>query len=322
MTDIRQDQLCSFVKSITLLDKVVLISLNGDASFRRYFRVEGQPFIAVDAPPQTQKNQEFVTIDIALEKLGIKVPKIISYDLNNGFMLLEDLGNTTFANVAVGIEQETYYRKAITLLPSIAKVGCKLPLFDDKFIKFELNIFNEWMLDKALNVKLTDDEQQCLNDTYQILADGITSQEQVAMHRDYHSRNLMVCGNDLAVIDFQDMVKGLITYDLASILFDCYVNLDDKLIENLTFDAYRLYQKQVFLEQVDFEKFKYDLRLTSLQRHIKVLGIFCRLHLRDGKDAYLKDLPRVIDYVVRECQIDERFAGLSKIIQKYVVGKF
>ena len=109
MTDIRQDQLCSFVKSITLLDKVVLISLNGDASYRRYFRVEGQPFIAVDAPPQTQKNQEFVTIDIALEKLGIKVPKIISYDLNNGFMLLEDLGNTTFANVAVGIEHETYY---------------------------------------------------------------------------------------------------------------------------------------------------------------------------------------------------------------------
>ncbi len=326
VTDSRLEALTQYVKSIILDDKVMLLSLNGDASFRRYFRVLNKNLIAVDAPPQTQKNKEFVAIDTALSKAGITVPKLVAYDLDNGFMLISDLGDKTFAKASAEGDRLYYYKKAISLLPTIASINLELPLFDKKFIEFELSLFDTWMLDKALNVKLSDAEQKDLKECYDFLAQNCLSQEQCAMHRDYHSRNLMVCGEgkseQLAVIDFQDMVKGPVLYDLASLLFDCYVVLDKELLTELKQYAYAIFKEKGYLKGKSYDEFVYELTLTSLQRHVKVLGIFCRLNIRDGKSAYLKDLPRVINYVLDECKIDKRLEKLQNIIEKYVVGKF
>ena len=302
--DKRKEALKAYVKSIILDKEIMLLSLNGDASFRRYFRVADTSYIAVDAPPQTQKNQEFIQIDEALASSKVKVPKIIAYDLEQGFMLLEDLGDTTFAKVAIGDRQEYFYQKAIEVLGKIATVSLpSLPKFDEAFIKFELSLFDTWMLDKALKVTLTESERNDLNEAYDYLTANCLMQEQIA-------------------IDFQDMVKGPLCYDLASIVYDCYVVLDKALVNNLTIRAYDLYQSKGFLKDLSYEKFLNQLRLTSLQRHVKVLGIFCRLSIRDGKDGYLKDLPRVINYVLTECGDDPKLLKLKQLIEKYVVGKF
>lgn len=325
VTDSRKDELVAFVKSIILEDEIMLLSLNGDASFRRYFRVYGKNLIAVDAPPKTQKNKEFIAIDAALLSVGIRAPKIIASDLDNGFMLIEDLGETTFASVAVGKLQESYYLKAVGLLPKLASLNrhLDLPKFDEAFIKFELSIFDEWMLEKRLGVILTKDERESLNEAYEYITSNLVKQPYVAMHRDFHSRNLMVCENDdLAVIDFQDMVYGPICYDLASIVYDCYVDLDFDLKVKLCEITFEKYRHEGYIEEVNFESFRKQVLLTSLQRHIKVLGIFCRLSLRDGKHGYLKDLSRVIKYVLHECDSDIHFSKLKEIIEKYVVGNF
>ena len=324
VTDSRQDQLTAFVKSIILEDEIMLLPLNGDASFRRYFRVSGKNLIAVDAPPQTQKNKEFISIDKALASEKVKVPNILAYDLENGFMLLEDLGNTTFAQVAVGADSESYYLKAVELLGPVAKVISKveLPLFDDEFVKFELSLFETWMLEKRLGVKLSDGEKQDINDAYEYICNSLKLLPYVAMHRDFHSRNLMVFGDELAVIDFQDMVKGPITYDLASLVYDCYVVLDKDLVNKCIDRAFAKYNELKLIDGMEKSEFVRLLNITSLQRHIKVLGIFCRLSIRDGKNGYLKDLPRVINYVLDECKNDAHFSKLSNIIKKYVVGNF
>ncbi len=324
VTDSRQDQLTAFVKSIILEDEIMLLPLNGDASFRRYFRVSGKNLIAVDAPPTTQKNKEFIAIDKALDAEKVKVPKILAYDLENGFMLLEDLGNTTFAQVAVGEKAESYYLKAIELLAPVAKVSSnvELPLFDDEFVNFELSLFETWMLEKRLGVQLSADEKQDLKDAYEYISESLKRLPYVAMHRDFHSRNLMVCENELAVIDFQDMVKGPITYDLASLVYDCYIVLDKELVSKCIDKAYTRYVELKLMEEISKAEFERLLSITSLQRHIKVLGIFCRLSIRDGKNGYLKDLPRVINYVLDECKTDPHFSKLSNIIKKYVVGNF
>lgn len=324
VTDSRQDQLTAFVKSIILEDEIMLLPLNGDASFRRYFRVSGKNLIAVDAPPETQKNKEFISIDKALASEKVKVPKILAYDLEKGFMLLEDLGNTTFSQVAVGAASESLYLKAVDLLAPIARTGSKLelPLFDDEFINFELSLFETWMLEKRLGITLSAEEKQVLKDAYDYICKSQKLLPYVAMHRDFHSRNLMVFEDELAVIDFQDMVKGPITYDLASLIYDCYVVLDKDLVSKCIDRAYNRYVELNILKNMSEEEFKHLLNITSLQRHIKVLGIFCRLSIRDGKNGYLKDLPRVINYVLDECKNDPHFSKLSNIIKKYVVGNF
>ena len=326
VTDSRLEALTQYVKSIISDDNVMLLSLNGDASFRRYFRVLNKNFIAVDAPPETQKNKEFIAIDTALSKVGIKVPEIISCDLEKGFMLLSDLGDRTFARAICEGDRLSFYKRAVSLLPSIASLNLELPKFDKKFIRFELSLFDTWMLEKALNVKLSEQERNDLYDCYEFLSEICLGQEQCAMHRDFHSRNLMVSKNgdreELAVIDFQDMVRGPVLYDLASLLFDCYVVLDKDLLTELKQYAYNIFKQSGYLKNKSYDDFDYELTLTSLQRHVKVLGIFCRLSIRDGKNAYLKDLPRVISYVLQESGADKRLYKLKSVIEKYVVGKF
>ena len=319
VTDLRKEQLQRWLNEIKE-PSYELIALNGDASLRRYFRYGSK--IAVDAPPQSQKNLEFITIAKALKAQGIKVPNIYNYDLSEGFLLLEDLGSTLFSDVAVGDKEDFYYLKTIPVLMHLAKLDCKaLPAFDKDFILFELSLFPEWMLNKTFNMTLSKGENSLLNDSFNKLALLCNEQEQIAMHRDFHSRNLMLTDNKLAVIDFQDMVKGPLCYDLASLLFDCYKVLPKDLIEKMTQEAFTGYKALGFIKNKTLDEFKTDLIAVSLQRHLKVLGIFCRLKLRDHKDGYIKDLPRVLNYALEESSYLPGFSDLYEFLNLKVKAK-
>lgn len=284
---------------------------------RRYF-IYGNK-IAVDSPPASQKNREFIAINKKLHDAGIYVPQIFVYDLNKGFFLLENLGSTLFADVAKEKEESFWYEKAVEVLTKFAQVTTEdLPAFDRDFILFELSLFPEWMLNKTFNFVLDKQEAKALQDSFSRLADLCLKQPQIAMHRDFHSRNIMIVQDKLAVIDYQDMVKGPLTYDLASLLFDCYKVLPETLVDKITTKTFTSYKNLNLTGDLSLDEFKRDLIAVSLQRHLKVLGIFCRLNIRDHKNGYLKDLPRVLNYAIKESAALTNFESLHEFLKKLI----
>lgn len=316
MIDLRKNELKSWLISINEPDHE-LIPLNGDASLRRYF-IYGNK-IAVDSPPASQKNREFIAINKKLHDAGIYVPQIFVYDLNKGFFLLENLGSTLFADVAKEKEESFWYEKAAEVLTKLAQVTTEdLPAFDRDFILFELSLFPEWMLNKTFNFVLDKQDAKALQDSFSRLADLCLKQPQIAMHRDFHSRNIMIVQDKLAVIDYQDMVKGPLTYDLASLLFDCYKVLPETLVDKITTKTFTSYKNLNLTGDLSLDEFKRDLIAVSLQRHLKVLGIFCRLNIRDHKNGYLKDLPRVLNYAIKESAALTNFESLHEFLKKLI----
>ncbi len=316
MIDLRKNELKSWLISINEPDHE-LIPLNGDASLRRYF-IYGNK-IAVDSPPASQKNREFIAINKKLHDAGIYVPQIFVYDLNKGFFLLENLGSTLFADVAKEKEESFWYEKAAEVLTKLAQVTTEdLPAFDRDFILFELSLFPEWMLNKTFNFVLDKQDAKALQDSFSRLADLCLKQPQIAMHRDFHSRNIMIVQDKLAVIDYQDMVKGPLTYDLASLLFDCYKVLPETLGNKITTKTFTSYKNLNLTGDLSLDEFKRDLIAVSLQRHLKVLGIFCRLNIRDHKNGYLKDLPRVLNYAIKESAALTNFESLHEFLKKLI----
>lgn len=317
--DKRKKELAKWLKKHCGL-KGELSPISGDASFRRYFRVND--VIAVDSDPQTQKNNEFVTINKRLHTAGINTFKILYQDIKQGFFVLEDLGDDTLLAHNGKADQKELYKKAIDILPKIAKINSSsFPPFDQKFVLDELHIFTEYTLEKTLRRRLSDYDQAVLKHVFLVLAQNCLDQKQVAMHRDFHSRNLMVRDDKLYVIDFQDMVCGPCLYDLASLFYDCYLKLEPNMYRELLVYAFKTFADNDMLDNISFENFIYQLKVTSLQRHIKVLGIFCRLNIRDGKSGYLKDLPRVLDYVMHECDTDELFLDFKEFLVNNVQGQ-
>ncbi len=318
MTDVREQALRSWLYEITSDQSSDLISLNGDASFRRYFRFGDK--IAVDSPPATQKNAEFIRINAELKEISLRVPTIFNYDLEKGFMLLEDLGSTHFYQVTIEDKEQFWYEKALLVANQIPKIkDPKLPPFDQDFILMELGIFTQWLIQDKLKLSLSEYHKSLFKDTFDFLVKACLAMPKCAMHRDFHCRNLMVVDNELAVIDYQDMVKGPYAYDLASLLYDCYVVLPSKLREELSSFAYsHSYVKDL---GISFERFVDDIRLCAIQRHIKVLGIFTRLYLRDGKDNYLKDMPRVLNYLLDNCAYYPKLKPFLGFLEQEVVGK-
>lgn len=313
VTDMRKAALAAYIEQ--LYGKCELQSLSGDASLRRYFRF---PFgIAVDAPPASQKNQEFVVIDEALSKAGLCVPKIYHSDLQQGFMVLEDLGDKTFQSALNSYSMEYLYFKACDLLMPMSAVKVDLLNFDINFIDTELGIFKEWMLEKTLHLSLNENDLIKLSNCFDYIKSRIQSYEQIPMHRDFHCRNLMIYKNNLYIIDFQDMLKGPIGYDLASLVYDCYLNLPEDLITKIINRAYLGYRERGYLQGISETEFKQQLNIISLERHLKVLGIFRRLYMRDGKDSYLQHLPRVLAYAQKESLCDPNLFYLSLFLDKY-----
>ena len=280
----------------------------GDASPRKYYRVLVPPtgavparsLIAVDAP-SSEKTPEFLHIRQLLETGSIRVPALIAADAEGGFLLLEDLGDDVLLPVLSEHSAGAWYAMALRALNQLAAIpsgNAGLALYDPTKLQTELDLFRDWFVPQLLGISWTDAFEQSFSDLSRCLISNAMRQPQVVVHRDFHSRNLMVVHNgELAVIDFQDAVIGPITYDPVSLLKDCYVHWPRRQQLSWLLDHKRLLTEQHRLEAVDDDTFVVWFDLMGLQRHIKVLGIFARLSLRDGKPAYLNDLPLVLAYV-------------------------
>jgi len=234
----------------------------------------------------------------ALQQAAIPAPVVHAVDLDQGFLCVSDLGDEMLLARLEPASVREWYGKAIALLPAIARIELPLEPFDAEFMARENSIFPEWLLGKHLGLTLDGAEQTLLQETFALLTRNNLAQPQVVMHRDFHSRNLMVLPDEsLAVIDFQDMVRGPLTYDLVSLLKDCYVRWPLSLVNDLMALGYQHYRTADLLGGMDEARFRSALALTGMQRHLKAAGIFCRLYHRDGKSGYLKDIPRTLFYV-------------------------
>jgi aminoglycoside/choline kinase family phosphotransferase len=297
---------------------LLLQPLAGDAGFRRYFRLPGQPsLIAVDSPPDKENNPAYISVAMAFQRHGVTTPKIFAVDFAKGFVLLEDFGHQllhpellagTLAeeNSPERLSAANYYQQTESVLLDIQAVEPNPRVFaayDEQRLQVEMDLFADWFLGQLLGVELEDQERSMLRKLFTQLIESAVEQPQVVVHRDYHSRNLMLLEDGaLGVIDFQDAVVGPITYDLVSLLKDCYLRLPREQVISRALDYKQRLETELSMDAVSDDQFMRWFDLIGLQRHIKVLGIFARLALRDGKQTYLKDLPLVIRYVLEAAQ--------------------
>lgn len=303
LSDRRFMQLTAWLNDHFSLDlSPVLIS--GDASVRRYFRVliNNVSYIVVDSPPKQIVLQQFIDIANAYAQKGINVPEVIAKDTQNGFMLLTDLGDISLFSMLSIENVEHYYKTALILLGDITKVKKTdkgdLPLYDRAFVQRELDIFTDWLLTCHLSITLSNEQHHMLSTTFESLMQNALEQPQVGMHRDYHCRNIMLKNDDLHIIDFQDAVIGPLTYDVVSLLRDCYLRWPDKLVEHLMSEHYEAIKlRGDIASDITLAQYRRWFDLMGLQRHIKAVGIFARLHHRDKKSAYLADIPLTLGYI-------------------------
>jgi aminoglycoside/choline kinase family phosphotransferase len=287
-----------------------LVVASADASFRRYFRIfhNDSTFIAMDAPPGKEDTRPFVDITRRLLKTGVHVPKIIAEESDLGFLMLEDLGNTPYLDrlkdascgVTDDVECKTLYRdamQAIVLMQKANTVG--LPAYDSNLLYDELALMPEWFLGKHLGITPDEEQQIIIQQTFVALLNALGEQPKGFVHRDYHSRNLMItASNNPGIIDYQDAVYGPLTYDIVSLLRDCYIAWPVQLVEKWALQFRDIAVDSHLIPEMDDAVFLRHFDLMGLQRHIKVLGVFSRLYHRDGKDGYLDDLPLTLNYVL------------------------
>lgn len=319
-TDFRLEKLTQWIHQ----DKpsAQLEPASADASFRRYFRVtEGaQTWIAMDAPPDKETLQPFIDVGERLTSVSVNAPKLYQSDLDQGFLLMDDLGSTPYLSQLTSDTADSLYGDAFDTLVKIQTADASgLPLYDENLLNNELQLMPLWFLQKHLGIKLSTAEIAALEKLFSFLIVASVEQPQVFVHRDFHSRNLMVTNkNNPGVIDYQDAVLGPICYDLASILRDCYIAWPEHQIDGWVND-FRLMAIDAGLmtEDVNQEQFKRWFDLIGLQRHIKVLGIFARLSHRDGKAAYLDDLPLTLSYVLSVAARYDETASLVSLFNKY-----
>ncbi|MGN1393328.1 MAG: aminoglycoside phosphotransferase family protein [Succinivibrionaceae bacterium] len=300
-------------------NNIPISMISGDASNRKFYRCADG--VLMDAPPKTEKNEIFIKLSSLLNNHNVKTPKVLNYDLEKGFILVSDLGNCTFEEKIKKSSQEIidlYYTKAVLFLKNLVNVPTnELEVYDANFIIRENNICNEWYFDKVLNKKFSKKQKTVIENFNNLVIANSLKQPQIAMHRDYHCRNIMVLPNEeLAVVDFQDMVKGPLTYDLVSLLKDCYYEMPQKLIEKLLNEAYLMYKELKIINNVSFDEFVKFFDLTGLQRHYKCLGIFNRLKLRDGKSRYQEYLPLVKKYIIQICEKYSELYDLGELIRE------
>lgn len=288
-----------------------LSALGGDAGFRRYFHISiHSQYLAVDAPPATEDTPQFLRIAKLLQDHRVKVPIIKTADADHGFLLVENLGNDLVFNKINWENVDAIYKQAMDLIirmQGISKQPEYLPAYDQAFLLREMSLLTEWFIEKLLHYTLDDTEKKLLDDYFQYLSASAIEQPQGFVHRDFHSRNLMITPEDnLATIDFQGALWGPFTYDLVSLLRDCYLRWPQEQVQQWALDFYeKIKSTHSSISATQFIKW-FDL--MGLQRHIKVLGIFARLHLRDNKPHYLQDLPLVIRYTL---EVSSRYPELQ-----------
>ncbi|MBZ2208013.1 aminoglycoside phosphotransferase family protein [Massilia soli] len=307
--DARLEQLSAWLGTLNLVQVDTKRPASSDASFRRYFRIDvipelreklGNTLIAMDAPPERENVPAFIHVQGLLLEAGVTVPAIVAQDVASGFLLLSDLGTTTYLQRLDVDNAPFMYSDAVDALIQFQLHSRPdvLANYDRAFIERELNLFPEWFVGKHLGIEMTPEQSAQLAGVFEAIIANVLAQPQVFMHRDFHSRNLMFLdqGNP-GVLDFQDAVFGPVTYDLGSLLRDAYIQWDEEVVLDWVV-RYWQRAKQVGLPvNPDIDAFYRDFEFMALQRHLKILGIFCRLNYRDGKSIYMGDLPTVTDYV-------------------------
>lgn len=302
--------------------------LVADASFRRYFRLhtEQQSLIAMDAPPAQEPIANFIAVAQRLQQQQLRVPTILAQDIGQGFLLLTDFGNTLLLSALNDQNADSLYRRAmddlLLMQQPLTAFDTTLPQFDASFILTELNNFKEWMVLRYLDDPLTVAEHQELEKSFQWLLQQALQQPEVFVHRDYHSRNLMVVDDQqLGILDFQDAVRGPITYDLVSLLRDCYIQWPLHQVEQWV--AY-FYQKLSQRSAVTFSlaEFMAWFDLMGVQRHLKASFIFARKWLRDQDPRYLGDIPRTLHYIQQVVGHYPELAAFADILQEKIVPAF
>ena len=291
--------------------------INSDASFRNYYRVSdhsGTTYVIMDSPPDKENNEQFIFISELLTKMEIPSTVVYAKDLSMGFFILSDLGPATLLDrnmdTRIKTKREKLYTEAINILLLIQKNGNnfvdQLPVYDLELLENEMNLFLDWYCIKELGISAAQLNEFNLGKCFKYLSESALKQVQVFAHRDYHSRNIMISKRgELGIIDFQDAVLGPITYDLVSLLRDCYIELSENEIRHWLEVVYQRLINENLLH-ISYEKFEVDFDLMGCQRHLKAIGIFSRLKHRDGKPNYMKDVPRTLGY-------------LKKISKKYDV---
>ncbi len=309
----------------TISQPFTVHAITNDASFRRYFRVQQaeNSFIAMDAPPDKEDCRPFIDIAQRLFACQLVVPQILAQDLKQGFLLLSDLGTQTYLPL---LAQEntvhTLYQQAMqSLLVMQKQVNTQdLALYDSALLQREMLLFKEWLLITHLNLSLTTHEQQLLTDSFKLLEHSALQQPQVFVHRDYHSRNLMWFHQQTGILDFQDAVVGAVTYDLVSLLRDCYIKWSPSQVNEWVITYYQQAKTHSILPPTyTVTQFKRDFDLMGIQRHLKASGIFARLFRRDGKEVYLKDIPRTLSYIVEVGKLYPELTPLSQFVEQRVL---
>ncbi len=296
---------------------------SSDASFRRYFRVDGSDggtCIAMDAPPPQEDVRPFVRVAELFGSTGASVPRVLAQDEARGFLLLSDLGTTTYLNQLSPDTAHKLYMDAIdalVLIQAQSKPGV-LPEYDRALLQRELDLFPEWYVSRHLGIEMNDKQHGMLTRVFEALLANNLAQPRVYVHRDYHSRNLMVLaqGNP-GILDFQDAVYGPITYDLVSLLRDAYIQWDEEQVLDWAIRYWERARRAGLPVPSDVDTFYRDFEYMGLQRHLKVLGIFARLYHRDGKDAYLADLPLVMEYARKTAGRYRELAPLIVLLDEF-----
>ncbi|MFN4149071.1 MAG: aminoglycoside phosphotransferase family protein [Rhodocyclaceae bacterium] len=299
-----------------------LAPASADASFRRYFRVscaDGETYIVMDAPPPHEDVHPWLQVQRLFAATGALVPEVLAQDLERGFLLISDFGSTTYLSaLEAGAQADPLYRAALDTLIDIQRASRPgaLPAYDRTLLKRELDLFPDWYLDRHRAVALSTDEKNVLAAMFDKILAVNLAEPSVFVHRDYHSRNLMVTNSRPGVIDFQDAVYGPITYDLVSLFKDAYVEWPEEQTIDWLARYWEKAKKTGLPVRADFGEFFRDYEWMGVQRHLKVLGIFARLKHRDGKGAYLEDMPRVARYLRAACARYGELTPLLRLLDK------
>ena len=302
------------------LEPDTMRAASADASFRRYFRVDarGRTLIAMDAPPDKEDSRPFIHVATLLRDAGLNAPQVLEADLAQGFLLLTDLGTTTYLSALNADSAPTLFDDAMDALVrwQVASRPGVLPPYDDALLRRELSLFPDWYVARHLGHALSDRQAQVLQRTFDRIVASNLAQPVVYVHRDFMPRNLMVGVPNPGVLDFQDAVMGPIAYDVASLYRDAFISWDEEQVLDWVVRYWQKARRAGLPVSSDFGSFWRDFEWMGLQRHLKVLGIFARINYRDGKPHYLEDTPRFVGYVRAVTRRYDELAPLGRLFDE------
>jgi hypothetical protein len=307
--------------------EVQLAPASADASFRRYWRAvhAGESHIVMDAPPQHEDCRPWIRLARQLADIGLNVPRVLAQDLTRGYVLISDLGTQPYLGALDDRSADRLYGDALAALAVLQAGGpgeSDLPPYDRGLLLREMALFRDWYLLRHRGLVLGESEEVMLADSFGWLADAALAQPRVCVHRDYHSRNLMLTpACNPGILDFQDAVHGPVTYDVVSLLKDCYIAWPRERVLGWVRDYHGRALRSGLLSaaapQADEARFIRDFDLMGVQRHLKASGIFARLNHRDGKPGYLADIPRTLQYILDLAPLYRELAPLTALIERH-----